>query len=430
MMGIALNAHRGRFGCSPTGGMARVSPQVKAPGAGAGGGRRTLVWLLAAVMAASALFTGCGGGLNAGRRKGPPLFYPPLPNRPRLQFLAAYTNARDIEKSSSMEEFLVGADDMTVGLIKPYGVTLHDDKIFVADPGAKRIWVLDLEKQEFRPLKGGEGGGRPKQPIQVVTGPDGWIYISDGGRSQVLIYDSNERFIRALGTEGDIKPAGLAVRGDEVYVCDLKNHHVVVYHRKTGEVLRRLGGEGRGPGKTYYPTNIAVGPNGDLYVSETGNFRIQQLKPDGTSVRIYGSVGDRPGNFARPRGVAVDNDGNMYAVDAAFENVQIFDPEGRLLLFFGGPGNDEGNMVLPAGIEITTRGLKRYQALADPKFKLKYIVTVVSQYGPRRVSIYGFGDWTGALPKLKTPPPTTVGGAAAPPNAGAPSAPDDGPRAP
>jgi len=346
------------------------------------------VYAFASLMSACA---GTGGTV----RKDAPLLYPPLPNKPRLQFLTAYTTAEDVEEKNSFMDFVVGREEINRSLSKPYGATIiPDDRIVVTDPGANDVVVFDLAKREFRRLRGNTGGGHAKNPINLTSGPDGTIYLADAGRNQILVYGPDENFIHALGVDGEFRPTDVAVHGDELYVCDVQHHQIAVLDRRTGKELRRIGSPGREKGQLYLPTNLSVGPDGDIYVSEIGNFRVQRFRPDGTPVAVIGSPGDMPGSMARPKGVGVSPDGHVYVVDAAFENVQIFDQEGRLLLFFGGPGAEPGNLYLPAGIEVTTRGVKMFQSLADPRLKLRYLVVVVSQYGPRRINVFGFGDWT------------------------------------
>jgi len=77
-------------------------------------------------------------------------------------------------------------------------------------------------------------------------------------------------------------------------------------------------------------------------------------------------------------------------VDAAFENVQIFDKEGKLLMFFGGTYQGPGYMWLPAKVIIDYDNLKYFQKYVYKDFKLKYLIFVTNQYGPDKVSVYGF----------------------------------------
>jgi DNA-binding beta-propeller fold protein YncE len=187
----------------------------------------------------------------------------------------------------------------------------------------------------------------------------------------------------------------VAIVDDKLYVTDVLHHQVHVLDKRTGTLLFVFGKAGSGEGELFHPTNIALGPDGDLYVSETSNFRVQRFTQDGKPVRSYGSVGSTPGSFARPKGIAIDRNGLMYVADAAFENVQLFDSLGKLLLFFGQQGEPEDRMHLPSGLSIDYDNVDLFKQYADPKFKIEYLVMVSSQFGPNKVDIYGFGRMAG-----------------------------------
>ncbi len=138
----------------------------------------------------------------------------------------------------------------------------------------------------------------------------------------------------------------------QILGSDVKHHQIHVLDKRTGKSLFTFGKAGSGEGELFHPTNIVFGPEGDLFVSETSNFRIQRFTRDGKPVHSYGAVGSTPGRFARPKGLAIDRAGRMFVADAAFENVQIFNDEGKLLLSFGQTGALEGRMHLPTGLSI------------------------------------------------------------------------------
>ena len=79
------------------------------------------------------------------------------------------------------------------------------------------------------------------------------------------------------------------------------------------------------------------------------------------------------------------------AADAAFNNVQIFSPEGRLLMFFGDAGLGPGGLMLPAKVAIDEQNMALFSAYTAPEFEIEYLVLVTSQFGDRKVSVYGFG---------------------------------------
>ena len=83
------------------------------------------------------------------------------------------------------------------------------------------------------------------------------------------------------------------------------------------------------PGDFSHPTNVAVDGDGNLYVSDTFNNRVEIFDADGKFIRAFGKAGDGPGYFARPKGIAIDSDGHVWVADAVQDRVQVFTPEGQ-----------------------------------------------------------------------------------------------------
>jgi sugar lactone lactonase YvrE len=323
------------------------------------------------------------------------VFYPPLPNPPRIQHLVTFTGERDVNgPTDAFTKFVVGEDKKTQALKQPYGVGLFEGKLYVADSRAPGLAIFDLKQRRFSLVSGG-GNGRMKRPINVTIDNDGTKYVADTGRNQVLVYDRDDRFVSAYGTEKQFKPVDTAILGEKLFVVDVEHHLVQVLDKRSGELLFKFGKPGSGTSDLFQPTNIAVGPNGDIYVVDTGNFRVQQFTADGTHVRVYGEVGSAPGKFARPKGIAVDREGRLYIGDAAFENVQVFDRSGRLLLYFGQPGGNAEGLNLPAGVAIDYDNVEWFRRYADPNFAIEYLIVVASQFGPNKVDVFAFGRMRG-----------------------------------
>jgi DNA-binding beta-propeller fold protein YncE len=123
------------------------------------------------------------------------------------------------------------------------------------------------------------------------------------------------------------------------------------------KLIRKMGVAGKNhestqPGEFAKPTNVAVDQDGNIYVSDTWNNRIQVFDADGNFIRTFGKGGDGPGYFARPKGIAIDSDGHVWVADAVQDRVQVFTPEGRLLIWMGGHGLYPGQFQSLAGITI------------------------------------------------------------------------------
>ena len=328
---------------------------------------------------------------------GGPIFYPSLPDAPRIQYLATFSSSKDVSKpDSEFTSFILGKDkgkdDTTIKV--PYGVAVNDGKIYAVDTRGGGYAVMDLVNLKFDMITG-DGGGRMATPVNITFDNDGSKYIADTQLNKVLLFNKDERFVRAFGVENQFRPVDTAVFDDKLFVVDIKDHEIEVLNKNSGMLLYTIGKAGSKEGELYHPTNIKIGPDNHLYISDTTNFRVQKFTLDGRYVRSFGAIGTGVGNFARPKGIALDKQGRLYVVDGAFENVQIMSPEGQLLMFFGSPGTYRDSLNLPVDIEIDYDNAALFQPYAHPDFKLEYIILVTSQFGPNKVNVFGYGKMNG-----------------------------------
>lgn len=333
-----------------------------------------------------------GACATSPKDEGGPIFYPPLPNPPRLQHLISITTMKDLGKQQKFLEFVLGKETDNEAIVtKPYGVAINDGKIYVVDTRGPGYVVIDLDKNKYKRVDGGNEG-RMRKPINITIDEDGNKYVTDTGRNQVLRFDTQDKFMKAYGVQGQFKPADVAIVKDRLYVSDLKNHMIQVLSKKTGKLLFKMATTKQKKREAYvhFPTNLSVYED-KLYISDTGNFKIVKYSLDGKYIDKLGTAGSGLGQFARPKGIALDRAGNLYVVDAAFENVQIFNKKNKLLLFFGGPGYRPDNLNLPTDITIDYENVDYFQKYAAPGFKLEYIILVTSQFGANRINVYGFG---------------------------------------
>jgi DNA-binding beta-propeller fold protein YncE len=349
-----------------------------------------------ALVLAAAMLAACGTAPSKDPTQAQgPAFYPPLPNPPRIQHLKTITGERDLKpQASGFVQFVVGEDSTAQQLKQPYGVGMFEGKLYVVDSRAPGLAVFDMAKQRFS-LMTGAPSGRMKRPINITIDNDGTKYVTDTGRDQVLVFDRNDNFVSAYGTEGQMKPVDTAIAGERLYVVDIQHHQVQVLEKRTGKLLFKFGTAGSKLGELFHPTNIAIGADGDVFVVETSNFRVQRFTAEGKPVRAYGEIGNERGNFSRPKGIALDRSGRLYVGDSAFQNVQIFENDGRLLLSFGQPGGDVEGLNLPAAVTIDYDNVQYFRAYADPRFNVEYLIFVVSQFGPNKVDVFGYGKMAG-----------------------------------
>jgi DNA-binding beta-propeller fold protein YncE len=344
-------------------------------------GRRLLIGALA-LLAAACASTGTPEETEY-------VFYPNLPETPRIQHLVSFGSEWSARgRIDWLEEFLYGAAP-PIRLMKPYGVAIHDGKVFVVDTIAAAVGILDLADHSSKSL-GVKGPGRLLKPINIAVDEDGTRYVTDRKLARVLVYDAENRYVTAFGDPEVWAPTDVAIGGEELYVADRQNGEIFVLDKRSGEELRRLGGAGVEVAEFLFPTNLALDGEGNLYVSDTLNYRIQKVDPEGRPLQQFGEAGDGLGQFARPKGIAVDRENRLYAVDAAFSNVQIFNAEGQLLLVLGAAGGNPGDMYLPAKVAIDYDNVDLFADLVAPGYEVEYLILVTNQYGPNKVSVYGF----------------------------------------
>ena len=320
------------------------------------------------------------------------LFYPPPPDEPRLQYLKKFSSGLDISAKNTRMRDLVfgGAEFEGHDIDKAYGVAIFEGAIYAIDTEQNGYVVFDLAANETRLVKGSGGGGLAK-PINITIDTDGTRYVTDTERKVVVVFDRKDRYVRTLGAKGQFKPVDVAIAGDRLYISDATNMKIHVLDKTTGETLFDFGKRGGHEGEFLHPTNLAMGSDETLYVTDTNNFRIQHFTLDGEFIRSLGNIGVSPGKFARPKGVALDRDGRIYIVDAAFENVQVLDNDGTPLTAFGRPGSGSGAINMPTVVKVDYDNVKYFQQYAAPGFELEYLVVVGSQFGDNKVAVFGFG---------------------------------------
>ncbi len=148
---------------------------------------------------------------------------------------------------------------------------------------------------------------------------------------------------RSLGLD---HPTDLTIGPDgNVYVTDRSQRVTII--SPGGKVLRRWGKPGSKPGEfkfigldpttpKYVEGKITVGPGGMVYVSDSGNARVQVFTPGGRFVRQFGSYGTGKGQFLHPFDLVVDGAGNVYVADDVTQTFAKFSPAGKVIWTIGG----------------------------------------------------------------------------------------------
>jgi DNA-binding beta-propeller fold protein YncE len=128
------------------------------------------------------------------------------------------------------------------------------------------------------------------------------------------------------------------------------------------KLLSTWGKTGEAPGQFREPMGLAFDPEGNLYVADTRNARIQKFTEKGEFLLQFGEPGKGPGEFSKPVDVVVDQTGQVYVSDYDLDRIQIFSPEGKFLRQWGKSGKDRGHFTVAAGLGMDRERRRIYLA--------------------------------------------------------------------
>jgi DNA-binding beta-propeller fold protein YncE len=288
----------------------------------------------------------------------PKLVWPPPPLPSRIEFVRSITSEADLKTdttfTSTMATFLAGEQIPDGRIASPAGLAVSADgqRLYVADPLQHKLFTFDFAKKELRRIDVG-------YPTGVALDDQENIYVVDGVKKGVSVFDRAGKPLREINDKSMTRPNGIAVdsRHDRVYVVDTGSsdapeQNVKIFDR-SGNRLGAIGAAAGGDfGQFSYPTYVALDGEGNVFIADTLNGRVQKFDHEGKFVTSFGKAGSNWGEFDKPKGVALDTFGNLYVVDTSWSNVQIFNPRGEVLLFFGGRGPIPGMMKNPLSIAI------------------------------------------------------------------------------
>ena len=278
----------------------------------------------------------------------------------QLVYERSFSNEREVKPKrgfwNRVLDIVAGAPNYHA-LARPYSVVTDSrGRIIVTDPDISGVHVFDFAQQKYKFLSR-DGKDALRSPQCVAVDSQDNIYVTDSETGKIFVFDSNLKFRRAIGSlkggEGFFKrPTGIAIdaAAQRIYVSDTLRHKIFVLDLE-GSVLQTLGKRGTAPGEFNFPTELRWN-NGQLFVVDAMNFRVQILGPSGQPIAQIGQIGETRGTMFRPKGVGIDSEGDIYIVDGLFDTVQVFDRQSRLLFYFGASGTRPEEFQLPSGLFI------------------------------------------------------------------------------
>jgi YD repeat-containing protein len=307
-----------------------------------------------------------------------------------------------------------------------YEYDSYGDRKSETDPeGNKRTWEYNEDSQEIATVspRGNVGGGEPAvyttmierdaqgRPL-TVTGPPreaayGFAFGSKGSGNGQFEFPTLE----AVAPSGDI------------WVSDSSLERLQEFNEK-GEYQAQFGTKGTGVKEFKFPFGIAINPsNGNIYVSDYENYRVQELSSSGAFIRMFGygvSNGKAEfeictekceaglkgtgtsGQFGRPVGVAIDASGNVWVADEVDNRLDEFKENGEFIKEFGAEGKEAGKIKQPVGLAYDNGNLYVTEAANQRVQEFSTTGTSVRTFGSE-----GTGNGQFKIPYAITAGPTS-----------------------
>lgn len=221
---------------------------------------------------------------------------------------------------------------------------------FLDDGGRTELWRCSADGRRIGttgPFPAGSADDALDAPAAIAADERGDVYVLDMGASLIKKFSPEGRPIArfgGVGTEHELleTPEGLAVdTAGSLYVADTGNNRILKWDAQ-GRFQMAIGIDkldtdgggmmsGNEPGELDEPKGLCLDSQGDIYVADSNNHRIQVFSPVGALKLAFGEEGAEPGRLYYPRVVRLNAQGDIYVADSKQGRVQKFNPEGQFV---------------------------------------------------------------------------------------------------
>ena len=193
----------------------------------------------------------------------------------------------------------------------------------------------------------GSGLGQFSSPDGVAAWGSQFVYVSDQHNFRIQKFSTSGVCLGAWSVPS--LPVDLAVGPDGSVFVPFVNENKVRRYDGDGTLISEWGVPGSGDGQLQYPEYVGVDGLRHVYLTQAFSSRLQKFDANGGFLMAWGLSG-------QGGELAVDMNGNLYVGDFTNNVVQKFSADGNLLDVFGGPGVGDGQFTMPVGIGTDAAG--------------------------------------------------------------------------
>jgi DNA-binding beta-propeller fold protein YncE len=169
----------------------------------------------------------------------------------------------------------------------------------------------------------------------VAVDAKGHVFVLHRGEHPIIEFTPEGKMVRSWGEGLFIRPHAIRIDPEgNIWTVDNDTHQILKMDPsgRIRMVIGRRGQSGESQEAFNRPTDVAFGPNGEIYISDGYvNSRVVKFSKEGRYVTAWGKKGNGPGEFNLPHSVAVDKQGRVYIADRENFRVQVFDSDGKFL---------------------------------------------------------------------------------------------------
>ena len=204
----------------------------------------------------------------------------------------------------------------------PYGLAFDaNNNLYVSEYSSNRVQKFNINGEYLLQFGyQGSGNGQLNTPSGITVHNER-LYIAEYSNSRISVFQLDGQFCCIIGSGQLSNPYDVTVSysgNGHLLVADYSNNSIVSF-TLDGTYVGRFD-----KGQLSLPIGVTTDVLGYVLVTENGTHRVTVFDQDGACVRQFGSNGSANGQFSNPRGIAISPNGNIYVADYSNKRVQIF----------------------------------------------------------------------------------------------------------